>query len=168
MKRIFLALGSNLGDRAAHLQKAMEALRSPELEITAVSPVYETAPQGYENQGWYLNLVLEARTFLLPMRLLARCRKIEFALGRRRDLLNGPRTIDIDILFFDRFVIRSPELEVPHPRLAQRRFVLAPLVDIAPDWKDPVHHRLMRDLLPKTADQAVRKTDITFSLKASA
>jgi 2-amino-4-hydroxy-6-hydroxymethyldihydropteridine diphosphokinase len=163
LKRVFLALGSNIGDREANLRKAIEALRAPDFEIVSISPVYETAPQGYANQGWFLNLVLEAQTTLLPLRLLARCQKVERSLGRKREIVNGPRTIDVDVLFYGNSAIRGSGLQVPHPRYAERRFVLAPLVDIAPDLRDPVTHRAMRELLPKTEDQPIRKTEITFS-----
>jgi 2-amino-4-hydroxy-6-hydroxymethyldihydropteridine diphosphokinase len=159
MKTVYLGLGSNVGERTENLQAAIDGLHSAGLRITRLSSVYETEPQGRRNQRWFLNLVAEAETDLFPRQLLARIAKIERQLGRRRMLENGPRTIDIDILFFGNFTIRSPELTIPHPRFAERRFVLAPMVELAPEFRDPVTRRTMRELLPGTAGQTVRKVD---------
>lgn len=158
-KTVYLGLGSNVGDREQMLQAAIDRLKSPELRIVRVSSVYETEPQGRRNQRWFLNLVVEAETDLFPRQLLGRIAKIEQELGRRRMLANGPRTIDIDILFYGNFVVDTPELSIPHPRFAERRFVLAPMVDLAPELRDPVSRRTMRELLPGTAGQAVRKVE---------
>jgi 2-amino-4-hydroxy-6-hydroxymethyldihydropteridine diphosphokinase len=141
------------------LQAAIDRLQSRELRILRVSSVYETEPQGRRNQRWFLNLVVEAETDLFPRQLLGRIAKIERQLGRRRMLANGPRTIDIDILFYDNFVVETPELKIPHPRFAERRFVLAPMMELAPNLRDPVSRRTMRELLPATASQAVRKVE---------
>jgi len=159
VKTIYLGLGSNVGDREHMLQTAIDRLQSPELRITRASSVYETEPQGRRNQRWFLNLVVEAETDLFPRQLLGRIAKIEQQLGRRRMLANGPRTIDIDILFYGNFVVETPELKIPHPRFAERRFVLAPMVELAPNLRDPVSRRTMRELLPATAGQAVRKVE---------
>ena len=159
-KIIYLGLGSNVGDREQKLRIAIARLQSPELHILRVSPVYETEPQGRRNQRWFLNLVAEAETDLFPRQLLGHIAKIEQQLGRRRMLANGPRTIDIDILFFGSFVVNTPELKIPHPRFAERRFVLAPMVELAPDLRDPVSRRTMRELLPGTAGQEVRKLEM--------
>lgn len=159
-KTVYLGLGSNVGNREEMLQTAIDRLHSRELRIERVSSVYETEPQGRRNQRWFLNLVAEARTDLFPRQLLGRIAKIEQQLGRRRMLANGPRTIDIDILFFGGFVVETPELTIPHPRLAERRFVLAPLVELAPELRDPVTRRTMRDLLAATAGQAVKKVEV--------
>lgn len=141
------------------LQAAIDRLQSRELRVLRVSSVYETEPQGRRNQRWFLNLVVEAETDLFPRQLLGRIARIEQQLGRRRMLANGPRTIDIDILFYGSFVIDTPELKIPHPRFAERRFVLAPMVELAPDLRDPVSRRTMRELLPSTAGQGLRKVE---------
>ena len=158
-KIVYLGLGSNVGEREEMLQAAIDDLQSRELRILRVSSIYETEPQGRRNQRWFLNLVLEAETDLFPRQLLGRIAKIEQQLGRRRMLANGPRTIDIDILFYGNFVVETPELSIPHPRFAERRFVLAPMVELAPELRDPVSRRTMRELLPATAGQGLRKLE---------
>ena len=144
MKTVYLGLGGNLGNREELLRQAIAAMAAPDLRIKRVSPVYETAPVEAPAQPWFLNLVVEAETNLFPRQLLARVRKAEHALGRKRGIPNGPRTIDIDILFYGSFVIDTPELTVPHPRLAGRRFVLAPMADLAPDFRDPASRLTIR------------------------
>ena len=138
MKRIYLSLGSNLGDREANLRKAVKRLASNEVRVLHTSRIYETEPVGYKNQAWFLNQVVEAETALFPMQLLTRIGRVERDLGRVRTLRNGPRTIDIDILFYGAAVVETTRLEIPHPRLAERRFVLAPLAELAPDLRHPV------------------------------
>lgn len=165
-KTVYLGLGSNVGNREEMLQTAIHRLHTRELRIERTSSVYETEPQGRRNQRWFLNLVAEARTDLFPRQLLGRIAKIEQDLGRRRMLANGPRTIDIDILFFGGFVVETPELTIPHPRLAERRFVLAPMVELAPALRDPVTRRTMLDLLASTAGQGVRKVDFQVTVPA--
>jgi len=157
VKTIYLGLGSNLGDREQMLQGAIDRLHSSEVRITRVSSVYETEPRERRNQRWFLNLVAEAETDLFPRQLLGRIARIEQQLGRRRLSANGPRTIDIDILFYGSFVVETVELQIPHPRFAERRFVLAPMVELAPELRDPVSRTTMRELLPATAGQAMRK-----------
>lgn len=159
MKTVYLGLGSNVGEREQMLQAAIDRLQSPELRITRVSSVYETEPQGLRNQRWFLNLVAEAQTELFPRQLLARIVKIERELGRRRVVENGPRTIDIDILFFGDAIVRTAELTIPHPRIAGRRFVLEPMVELKPELRDPVSGRTMRELLAQVAGQGVRKVE---------
>src|SRR5262249_55196522 len=129
----YLSLGSNLGDREANLQGAIEQLHPVRL-----SPIYETEPVDYTDQPEFLNLAVELKTALAPEALLAWMQEIEHDLGRVREIPKGPRTIDIDILFYGDQVITLPNLEIPHPRLPARRFVLAPLADIAPDLRHPV------------------------------
>jgi len=158
-KIVHLGLGSNVGEREQNLQAAVERLQSRVLRISRVSSVYETEPQGLRNQRWFLNLVAEAETELFPRQLLGRIVKIERELGRRRGTENGPRTIDIDILFFGNAVVKTPELTIPHPRFAERRSVLAPMAELAPDLRDPVSRRTMRELLAETAGQAVRQVE---------
>jgi 2-amino-4-hydroxy-6-hydroxymethyldihydropteridine diphosphokinase len=156
VKTIYLSLGSNLGDREAHLRAAIERLAAPDLRVVRISPVYETEPVDYTNQRWFLNLVVEAETGLFPMQLLARTGKIERALGRVRTVAKGPRTIDIDILLYGDAVVRGATLEIPHPRMAVRRFVLAPLADLAPGLRHPVTHKTVHEMLEAAPAQTVR------------
>jgi 2-amino-4-hydroxy-6-hydroxymethyldihydropteridine diphosphokinase len=159
VKTVYLGLGSNIGNSQHMLQAAIDRLNSSDLRVQRVSSVYKTEPQERRNQHWFLNAAVEAETDLFPRQLLARIAKIEQQLGRRRMLANGPRTIDIDILFYGSFIVQTPELTIPHPRLGERRFVLAPMAELAPDLRDPVTRRTMRDLLAATAGQAVRKIE---------
>lgn len=157
MKTVYLGLGSNLGDREALLREALRALESPGLHIQRVSPVYETEPVDVAGQHWFLNLVAEAATDLFPLQLLHRTARIEIQLGRPRVAPKGPRTIDIDILLFGNAIVNTPKLEIPHPRFRERRFVLAPLVDLAPQLRDPVTRKSVRELLSEVQGQSVRK-----------
>ena len=128
--RAFLALGSNMGDRWAHLRQAAASI--PDLVRT--SPVYETEPVGGPpGQGLYLNLVVELDTYLGARQLLDVCRRLERAAGRVRDEPDGPRTLDVDVLMVGDATVEEPDLVVPHPRMWDRSFVLIPLADIAPD-----------------------------------
>ena len=131
-RRAFLGLGTNLGDREAYLRAALRTLRATG-EVTAVSGLYETEPVGGPPQGLYLNLVVELETSDSPEALLERCRALEEAAGRVRLERFGPRTLDADVLFVDGEVRSSEELTVPHPRMFERRFVVSPLRELAPD-----------------------------------
>ena len=155
-KTVYLSLGSNIGDRARNLQAALDRLAAPDLRVMRTSPAYETEPVEYTAQRWFLNLVVEAGTELLPMQLLLRIGRVERALGRVRTVPKGPRTIDIDILFYGRAIVRSARLEIPHPRMAGRRFVLAPLTDLAPDLRHPVTGKTIREMLDAAPKQGVR------------
>jgi 2-amino-4-hydroxy-6-hydroxymethyldihydropteridine diphosphokinase len=128
-RRALLSLGSNLGDRRAHLRQAVESLP----DLVAVSPVYETDPLGGPAQGAYLNLVVELATAIEPRELLGICHRIEANAERVREERWGPRTLDIDIIWIDGVTMDDPQLTIPHPRWRERRFVLAPLRDLAPD-----------------------------------
>jgi len=156
LKLIYLSLGSNIGDREANLRAALERLPRPGLGLLRVSPIYETEPLDYTDQRWFLNLVAEAETSLLPMQLLAHTAKIERELGRVRTVAKGPRTIDIDILLYGNAVVRTVRLEVPHPRMAERRFVLAPLSDLAPDLRHPVSRSTVREMLEAAPPEKLR------------
>ena len=140
--RAFVGLGSNLGDRWAHLRRAVDQLRAgSRAPVTAVSSVYETEPiGGPEDQGPYLNLVVELAVApdADPYRLLEECRRLEAAAGRVRATRWGPRTLDADVLWIDGVTVDDPELTVPHPRWRERRFVVVPLAELAPDLVDPV------------------------------
>ena len=150
MTRAFLALGSNLGDREAELRRAVGALT----ELVAASSVYETDPVGGpEGQGAYLNMVVQLETDRSPDQLLETCRSLEAVAGRVRDEHWGPRTLDVDVLWIDGVTVDEPELQVPHPRLRERPFVLAPLSELAPDivaagWEAAFDHLGLRRLGP--------------------
>ncbi|MFN3322345.1 MAG: 2-amino-4-hydroxy-6-hydroxymethyldihydropteridine diphosphokinase [Bryobacteraceae bacterium] len=159
LKRIYLSLGSNVGDREQNLQDAIDRLAGAGIRILRCSSVYETEPQDLADQPWFLNVVIEAETELMPMQLLSKIVAIEKEMGRTRKVAKGPRPIDIDVLFFGRFVIDTPQLCVPHPRLDQRRFVLAPMAELAPDFRHPVMRKSMRELLGRLKGQEVRRRE---------
>lgn len=146
MQRVLLGLGSNLGDRLANLRSAVDGM-AEFLEIEAVSPVYETAPMYDTDQGAYLNMAVTGLTDLEPRPLLDALKALERRIGRVRSRRYGPRSIDLDIVFFADRIVREPGLEIPHPRLAERAFVLAPAADIAPDWRHPESGRTVADHL---------------------
>jgi 2-amino-4-hydroxy-6-hydroxymethyldihydropteridine diphosphokinase len=150
MSTVHLALGSNLGDRAAHLRAAVEAL-APAVTVTALSPVYETAPMYVTDQPPFYNMALAGTTALAPLVLLRFVKELEARLGRENGCRFGPRNIDIDILFHDALVVAAPDLEVPHPRLAERAFVLCPLADIAAGLRHPVLGRTVGELCAAVA-----------------
>jgi 2-amino-4-hydroxy-6-hydroxymethyldihydropteridine diphosphokinase len=144
-KTVYLSLGSNLGDRAANLQQAVERL-SKLGTVSAVSSFYETEPVEVTSQPYFLNCAVELQTSLMPKQLLARLNAIEFEMGRKRIMAKGPRVIDIDILMFQRSIVDTPQLVIPHPAMHERRFVLEPLAEIAPELRHPVFHRSIREL----------------------
>ncbi|MCB0102492.1 MAG: 2-amino-4-hydroxy-6-hydroxymethyldihydropteridine diphosphokinase [Anaerolineales bacterium] len=135
---VYLAIGSNMGNRSANLKNAISNL-PPQMDVKKKSKVYETPPWGHTDQPMFLNQVLMAKTYMQPEDLLGHLKRLETALGREPSFENGPRLIDIDILFYDDEIIETPPLVIPHPRLHQRGFVLVPLNEIAPDL---IHPRL--------------------------
>ena len=143
---IYLALGSNLGDRMGNLASAVEHL-SQKVNIKKVSTVYETEPVYYKEQSLYLNAVLSTVTELEPSDLLRFVKSIESDLGRQPSFRNAPRTIDIDILFYGDQVAETAELIIPHPRIAERAFVLVPLAEIAPGLVHPLLQKRVSELL---------------------
>ncbi|MHB8776432.1 MAG: 2-amino-4-hydroxy-6-hydroxymethyldihydropteridine diphosphokinase [Anaerolineales bacterium] len=143
---VYLALGSNMGDRLANLQDAVSHL-APQMNVKKKSPVYETPPWGFKDQAAFLNQVVMAETHLEPEKLLGHLKRLETTLGRVESFRNGPRSIDIDILFFDDVILDSLPLMIPHPRLHQRAFVLLPLNDIAPDLIHPLLDKPVSELL---------------------
>jgi 2-amino-4-hydroxy-6-hydroxymethyldihydropteridine diphosphokinase len=158
LKIVYIGLGSNVGDRAENLRVARERIDAPDLRVLRASSIYETAPRDVENQPWFLNQVIECETDLFPRQLLGRLQKIERELGRKRRIAKGPREIDLDILLYGDVVMKAPELEVPHPRLTERRFVLEPLAELVPEKKHPGTRRTIREMLAGVMSQAVRKT----------
>ncbi len=157
MKVVYLGLGSNVGDSETLLRSALDELNAPDLKLLRVSSIYETEPIGLREQRWFLNLAAEFETELFPKQLLHRIQKVEKELGRRRTVRNGPRTIDIDILLYGSFVVRTEELEIPHPRYRERRFTLAPLAELNPALRDPVTHRTVAEMLAGLKGQAIHR-----------
>jgi len=153
-KVVYIALGSNVGDRAATLERAIAAMNLAGIRVSQQSSFYVTEPVDAPGQARFLNAVVEAETSLLPLQLLHALLRIERELGRRRITPHGPRTIDLDILFYGSSVIRSKELQVPHPRLPERRFVLVPLAQIAPEFRHPALHKSVTQLLAETPDRS--------------
>ncbi len=152
MKRAYLSLGSNVGDRVSHIRKACELLPAAGVEVRRVSSLYRTEPVDFSPQRWFINCVAEAETDLMPLRLLKALQSVERQLGRRPGIPKGPRPIDIDILLYENVVVRSAALTIPHERLAERRFVLVPLGELAARLRHPVTQRTVLEMLHETPD----------------
>lgn len=158
MARVFLGLGANLGDTKGSLGRALQRLGA-DLRITAVSSLYDTAPVGYADQPRFVNLVCAAETSLEPWALLRFVKSVEHNLGRTPSTRYGPRAIDIDILLYDDVVVTLPELTIPHARLHERAFVLAPLAELAPQLVVPGFRRTVIDLWRALPEQDVRRLE---------
>ena len=152
---VFLSLGSNVGDREKNLRDAIAALPKLGVQIKKVSSIYETEPVDLLEQPWFLNCVLEGETSVPPAALLKELRALEKRMGSKKLVARGPRLIDLDILVYGRQTIDSPELQVPHPRMHLRRFVLAPLAEIAPNLKHPSWSGTATQLLAGLPDDSV-------------
>jgi len=157
-KSVYLSLGSNLGDRAANLRAAIDRVGAVG-KVAAVSSFYETEPVEFTEQPWFLNCVVKLETEKMPKQLLAALLDIERQMGRHRDRTKGPRIIDLDILLVGSSVIETKGLTIPHPAMHERRFVLAPLAEIAPEVRHPVLKQTIRELCDALSGQTVRKVN---------
>jgi 2-amino-4-hydroxy-6-hydroxymethyldihydropteridine diphosphokinase len=162
LKTVYLGLGSNMGEREINLRTALQYLDADGVTVVRRSSLYETAPREVLDQPIFLNAVVEAKTELFPLQLLACIRNIERKMGRRRVTPKGPRNIDIDILFYGRSVIETAELQVPHPHLAERRFVLEPLAEVAPEFRHPGNGKTAGEMLAGMEPQGVRRLNTTL------
>jgi 2-amino-4-hydroxy-6-hydroxymethyldihydropteridine diphosphokinase len=163
----YLALGSNLGQREEYLRQALNRLIDrPEIRLLRLSPLYQTEPVGLTNQPFFLNMVVMGETSLSVHALFQMTSYIELALGRERTIRWGPRTIDIDLLLYDQLVVSTHELEVPHPRLTERAFVLIPLADIAADVIIPGRGESVGNILAKVSRKGVERWTNRFILGA--
>ena len=156
IQNAYVGLGSNLGDRAGYLLLAVRGMLDAGLDVIRLSSIYETEPVEYENQPAFLNMVAEVRGSTLPSpeQMLARLLRIEYALGRTRDIHMGPRTIDLDLLIFKDQLMETELLTLPHPQIALRRFVLVPLSELVPNLVHPVFRKPISELLTQTKDRS--------------
>jgi len=151
----YLGLGSNLGQREKNLKQALKRLEEFGITLQKISSIYETQPFGNSIQPWYMNIVAKVKTDLPPHKLFAKIKKIEKEMGRTLHGMNNPRPIDIDILFLEDKVVKSNKLEIPHKELANRNFVLVPLMEIASHFIHPVLNESMKNLLKKCKDDSI-------------
>jgi 2-amino-4-hydroxy-6-hydroxymethyldihydropteridine diphosphokinase len=154
VQTIFLSLGSNVGDREANLRAAFVALEDAGVRVRRVSSLYETEPVDFLEQPWFLNCVLEGETDAPAQTLLKALRRIEARMGSKKLVPKGPRLLDVDILLYGDETVDTPELQVPHPRMTERRFVLEPLAEIAPELRHPSWSGTVSDLLARTQDRS--------------
>jgi 2-amino-4-hydroxy-6-hydroxymethyldihydropteridine diphosphokinase len=157
MTNVYLALGTNIGARENNLREAIRRLSESGIHIIQTSSIYETEPVDYLDQPWFLNAVLEAQTELSAAQLLATLRHIESQMGSKKPFAKGPRLIDLDILLYGTDTIDAPDLQVPHPRMLQRHFVLVPLAEIAPNLRHPSWPATASELLARSPDFSVVK-----------
>jgi 2-amino-4-hydroxy-6-hydroxymethyldihydropteridine diphosphokinase len=153
-KTVYLSLGSNVGDRAKNLHAAVAALQTVGVRVTRVSSFYETEPVDFLEQAWFLNCAVEGETDVPALELLRALRGIELQMGSRKLVAKGPRLIDMDILLYGSEVVDTPELQVPHPRMHLRRFVLVPLAEIAPTLKHPSWPKTVSEMVSATTDSS--------------
>ena len=160
MRQVYLSLGSNVGEREQNMERALGSLEQARARVVARSPLYETAPQDVLDQPWFLNMAVLCETSMFPLQLLSALQKTERELGRIRGrdaLRGGPRTIDMDILLYGNVCLETPQLVIPHPRMLQRRFVLEPLLEIAPHLRHPLTKEPLSKYLQAVADQQLKK-----------
>ncbi len=162
MTTTYIALGTNVGDRENNLRAALRLLAEAGIRTLKFSSIYETEPVDFLEQAWFLNAVLEAQTDLPALDLLHRLRAIESAMGSKKPFAKGPRLIDLDILLYGNDTIATPELQVPHPRMLQRRFVLVPLAEIAPNLRHPQWSATAQQLLATSKDPSVVRLASSF------
>ncbi len=155
MAKVYLGLGSNEGEKGQNIQKALISLERWGLKILRSSKLYETEPIGVKDQPWFYNMVSLAETVLAPEEVLKAIYSIELSLKRERKVKWGPRTIDIDILFYDDDVVSMEGLKIPHPAIAERNFVLVPMNEIAPEFVHPVSKKSINQLLKECTDKAI-------------
>lgn len=146
MNNVFIGIGSNLGDKEGNIRKAVDFLKE-KCNVIKVSSLYKAEPIDYKDQDMFLNCVIHIKTDFSAKDLLVFLHSIENRLGRERNIVNGPRTIDLDILFYDALVLNDTNLIIPHPRLHERKFVLVPLVEITPDFMHPIFRKSVTELL---------------------
>jgi len=149
---IVLGLGSNLGDREEHLRRALASLQRRQIHVQRSASLYITEPRDITDQPWFINTVVIVETHWEPLELLGQCLEVEREEGRVRGVPRGPRPLDIDILFYGTQGIRTTNLTIPHPRYTERRFVLVPLAEVAPDFHDPIRNRTIQQLLEQCPD----------------
>jgi 2-amino-4-hydroxy-6-hydroxymethyldihydropteridine diphosphokinase len=167
MKTVYIGLGSNLGDRAANLAEARRRVQELGITISRESSIFETAPRDIIDQPRFLNQVIQAATDWLPRQLMTRLLRLERDMGRTRSVPKGPRSIDLDILYYGDSLVTIQRLEIPHPRIRERRFVLEPMAELAPDLRDIRQGLTIRQMLVAVADQSVKRWDATSSTNAS-
>lgn len=153
--KYFLSLGSNLGRRSQNLARACRFLEEAGVKILKASSIYKTQPVGFKRQPWFYNQVIQVETSLSPFELLSLAKEIERRLRRKKTVRYGPRTIDLDLLLAGRSIVNTRKLRIPHPRMHQRRFVLEPLNEIAPEVLNPVKKKKIRTLLKELIDDSV-------------